>query len=155
MAKAHEANPAHRMGGQVNREGFVVLALCGVGLMVALYLSYIYLTGSRVLCEGLAGCEEVAVSPYSRIGGIIPIPLLGVAGYLAIGLVTLIRRLMPAFQDILLLATFGMALVGVLYSAFLTYVEFFILYAICPWCIASALTMTMIFIIAVRELLAG
>ncbi len=139
---------------QENGVATIILGLCAIGLAISLYLSYTYLTGSRALCEGVGGCDYVASSSYSRVAGI-PVPLLGVAGYLAIGMATLLCRVQPQLEGLLLLGVFGMALVGFLFSAFLTYVEFFVLYAICPWCVASAVTMTLIFALSAKELLTG
>ena len=41
-------------------------------------------------------------------------------------------------------AIFGIAFAGVLYSAYLTYIELFVLRKICPWCVASAAIVTLI-----------
>jgi len=42
------------------------------------------------------------------------------------------------------LAFFELALAGVLFSAYLTYLEAFVLHAMCPWCIGSSVTATVI-----------
>ncbi|MCL4533604.1 MAG: vitamin K epoxide reductase family protein [Bacteroidetes bacterium] len=135
------------------RQGLPSLILCMLGLGISLYLSYIYLSGSRLLCEGLGGCDIVAASTFAHVAGV-PVPLLGVLGYGSITSLTLARWGYPRYDSALALTVFGLALVGILYSAFLTYVEFFVLYAVCPWCIASALTMTAVFVVATRDVLA-
>lgn len=46
------------------------------------------------------------------------------------------------------LALFGMSLVGVLFSLYLTYLEVFVIEAVCAWCLTSALLMTLMFLMA-------
>jgi uncharacterized membrane protein len=47
---------------------------------------------------------------------------------------------------------FGMALTGVLYSAYLTWLELYRINAICIWCVASACLLTVLFAAATAEL---
>ena len=49
------------------------------------------------------------------------------------------------------LLIFGLSLIGVLYSAYLTYLELFVIHAVCPWCVVSALIMTSIWILALVD----
>jgi len=42
------------------------------------------------------------------------------------------------------LAVFGIALGGVIYSAYLTYLEVAVIHALCVWCVVSAATVTAI-----------
>ncbi len=50
------------------------------------------------------------------------------------------------------LAIFGISLIGVLYSAYLSYLEEFVLHAWCPYCVLSAIVITIIFIISIIRL---
>jgi len=72
----------------------------------------------------------------------------GVVGYAAILAVALVG-LQPAWLarrgPILLLA--ALATGGVLFSAWLTYLELFVIHAICRWCVTSALIMTAIWLV--------
>jgi uncharacterized membrane protein len=52
----------------------------------------------------------------------------------------------------LALAIFGVSFIGVLYSAYLTYIELFVIYAICRWCVASAMIMAVIFLLSIFNL---
>jgi uncharacterized membrane protein len=122
--------------------------------VVSSFLAYIYLSGSRLLCDGVGGCEYVANSSYSQVAGV-PVPLFGMAGYSILILLSIGRMAGSAYRQWLVLATFGAGLVGFLFSVFLTYIEFFVLYAVCPWCLASAAAITAIFVVSVRDLLAG
>jgi uncharacterized membrane protein len=144
----------HKLKGLAKRDGAPVLLLSLIGLAVSLFLSYLYLSGSRAFCDGVGGCDYVASSNYSKIAGV-PVPILGVVGYLFIALISIGRWRGLGYRSWILLATFGAALFGFLFSLFLTYVELFVLFAVCPWCMASAVAMTGVFIISVRDLLAG
>ena len=46
-------------------------------------------------------------------------------------------------------------LIGVVFSAYLTYLEIFVIHAICPWCVASAVVMTILFVLAIVDLFGG
>ena len=125
---------------------WVLLVLILIGIANAGYLSYASLLGSDPVCGGLqSGCHTVHTSRYVKIGGLLPVALLGEFFYLALlGLwwwggqreVPLVAWTPFAF--------FELALAGVLFSAYLTYLEFFVLHALCPWCIGSAVTATVI-----------
>jgi uncharacterized membrane protein len=49
------------------------------------------------------------------------------------------------------LAVFGISLIGVLYSAYLTYLELFVILAVCKWCVASAVIMVVFFLLSLFE----
>ena len=68
-------------------------------------------------------------------------PVLGLIGYAGI-LATLLVR-----GELGRLAGFGMALIGFLFSAYLTYRELFTIKAICQWCVGSAVIMTALVIL--------
>jgi uncharacterized membrane protein len=118
-----------------------------VGLAVSGYLTWIKLTGSLAVCAGIGDCETVNSSRFAEVGGI-PIALIGVLGYLAILFILYLLVRKPAWRDILRLTLFGFTLTGTLYSLYLTYLEIFVLRAICPYCVISALAMISLFLIA-------
>jgi len=126
-----------------------VLSLFGLG--ISTYLSYKYLTHTTIACfGGEKGCDIVALSPYASVFTI-PVPLLGVAGYLLIFLLSLVRLFRGTSESQKNLASqalFASSLMGTLYSFYLTYLELFVIYAICTWCVASAVTMTLIFLLS-------
>lgn len=114
-----------------------ILSVLGIG--VSAYLLWVRLAGSSALCTGFGGCELVNASRYALVAGI-PVSLIGLIGYLVIlGLSLWKMRGGPWMLSALV---FGMALVGFLYSLYLTYLELFVILAVCPWCVASALLMT-------------
>jgi len=119
--------------------------LCLLGLGVAGYLTYAHYEGISPVCS-TGGCERVQASSYSELAGI-PVALLGLIGYLAIAGSLLLRG------DLGRASTALLAIVGFGFSAYLTYLELFVIDAICQWCVASAVLMTGLVVVAVARLL--
>jgi uncharacterized membrane protein len=111
--------------------GIVLAVLDLVGLAIASYLSAIELQGELPYCGPLKGCEEVALSEYSRIGGV-PVAVFGVI--LSITLFVLAVAWWRTNRPALLAAHYGLSLVGVLFEVYFTYLELFVIGAICVWC---------------------
>jgi uncharacterized membrane protein len=112
-----------------------VLALAGIG--VATYISISEFGGGTPVClAGGHGCETVARSHYSHLAGV-NVAAIGIGGYV----VLLISALVPG--DVGRFGGFLTALVGFGFSAYLTYLELFVIDAICQWCVASAVLMTL------------
>jgi uncharacterized membrane protein len=119
--------------------------LAVIGLLVALYLAFVETTHSAAFCGPVGDCNTVQQSSYARLFGVLPVGVLGAVGYLVIlGLWAWPRRgrgQVPAWFDWLLpLVT----LFGVLFSIYLTYLELFVIGAICIWCVTSAIVMTIL-----------
>ena len=121
-----------------------VLAVLGLG--IAGYLTYVHYAGLHVLCAASGGCETVQTSSYAKLAGV-PVPLLGLIGYLGI-LASLFFR-----GETGRLVTAGLALVGFGFSLYLTYLELFVIKAICQWCVGSAVLLTAIAVLAVIRLM--
>ncbi len=130
-----------------------VLALLGIG--VSGYLTYEKFSGGQLICLGGGqGCEIVQHSSYSQIGPI-PVAVLGLIGYLIFLVVTALQLRSPLERRRMLAGLhFGLALGAFLYSVYLTYLELFVIYAICTWCVISAVLVTLILIFATWELIA-
>ena len=112
-----------------------VLAIAGIG--VATYIAIAESGGGAPKClAGGHGCETVAQSHYSHLAGI-NVAVIGIAGYV----VLLAAALAPG--DPGRFGGFLAALVGFGFSAYLTYLELFVIDAICQWCVASAVLMTL------------
>ena len=123
----------------------LAVVLAGVG--VASYLTYVHYAGLQPFCAGGGhGCERVQSSSYARLGGI-PVALLGLGGYLAIAAALL------APGERARLAAAALAVTGFGFSAYLTYLELFVIDAICQWCVASAVLLTLLSVITVWRLL--
>jgi len=127
-----------------------ILALAGMG--VSAYLTWAHLAHQSVACGQSQDCDMVQQSVYSEVGGI-PVALLGLMAYTALFALTLLRgRVAEHLDNYIPLAVFGISLIGVLYSAYLTYLEVFVIYAICRWCVSSALIITAIFLLSLPDL---
>ncbi len=124
------------------------LALLGLG--VSAYLAYEHY-GSPIICIG-QGCAIVDQSVYSEIFGV-PMSVLGLLIYvLILGLALGSLKAENPLSSWLHLGVFGLALTGVIFSAYLTYLEFAVIRAFCTWCMVSAVTITVIFILAAVKL---
>jgi uncharacterized membrane protein len=118
---------------------WVGLALLGPpGSAVAAYLTYSHWADKPTECVGIGECELVQTSEYSDIAGV-PVALLGLLFFLAMPVLALalIRR-MPVALEWAQPVALSMALAATAFVAYLTYVELFVLEAICPWCVALA-----------------
>lgn len=119
-----------------------------LGMLVAVYLSYIETRGAPAICGPVGDCNTVQNSPYARFLGV-PVGALGLVGYVAILAAWLWQRVRRDTSAVYArLALFGMSLMGVLFSLYLTYLEVFVIEAVCAWCLTSALLMTLMFLMA-------
>lgn len=122
-----------------------------LGAVDSAYLLWLKLSGQVAACQGIGDCEAVNSSRYAEMGGV-PIALFGLLAYLLILALFFLEMRNPEWQDGLLLANFGVALAGTLYSFYLTYLELFVLKAICPFCVVSAVIIIVLFIISLLRL---
>ena len=127
------------------------LALSILGAADAIYLLVLKYTQDEAMCIGNYGCISVNNSSYSMIYGI-PVSLLGLLAYLAVTAMLLLESHWELARLRGPLVVFGIGLTGVLFSAYLTYLEYFVIYAVCPFCIASALLIALIFILSIIRL---
>ncbi len=124
---------------------YLVPALCVIGIAVASYLSFIETTQTVAVCGPVGDCNAVQNSPYARLFGILPVGILGLAGYVALLAAWLWSKLRDdALADYAPFAVFAMALFGVVLSIYLTSLELFVIDAVCIWCLASATIMALL-----------
>ncbi|MBN1527953.1 MAG: vitamin K epoxide reductase family protein [Thermoleophilaceae bacterium] len=112
-------------------------AAAGLGLAIAIYLTYVHYAGIEPICATSGGCERVQTSSYAKVAGV-PVAVMGLIGYTAILTATLLPGEWPR------LAASWLALVGFGFSLYLTYLELFEIDAICQWCVASAVLMSVL-----------
>jgi len=112
-----------------------ILAVCGIA--DAVYLTVIHYDTGALICT-VGNCHTVQTSKYSMIGPI-PVAVLGLAMYLTIGAISLIRWRRPDLTSTLTMASFAIVLAGTIYAGYLTYLELNVINAICQWCVLSAL----------------
>jgi uncharacterized membrane protein len=116
--------------------------LCVAGLAIAGFVAYntVILNELPPCVAGSSGCAIVENSDYSHLFGI-HISVYGIIGYLLILGATVMRG------DPARLAAFVLSLFGFGFSLYLTYLELWEIYAICQWCVGSAVGMTLLFIV--------
>jgi uncharacterized membrane protein len=133
---------------------FISIGLAVIGLLDSLYLAIVKFTNSYALCGPLGDCESVNSSSYSEIAGI-PIAVLGAGSYSLMIILLLLERQNRFWQEYSPMLVFGLCLVGVLYSIYLTYVEIAILEAICPYCVLSAIILVVLLVLSSIRLWRG
>ena len=129
-----------------HRQVIAVLSL--IGFFIALYLSLHRVGVIGALQCGTGACETVQSSAYAVFLGV-PVAFYGVAGYVALLIVSLVG-LQPAWVQRRTISKLlaAMALVGLAFTVYLTYVELFVIHAICRWCVTSAVIMTAIWLVS-------
>jgi uncharacterized membrane protein len=106
-----------------------------LGFLISAYLTWTHFAGLTPVCTGNGhGCETVQSSRYAQVLGI-PVALLGLVAYG--GLIFSVAL----WREIGIYLGFLISLVGTLFSAYLTYLEIFVIGALCQWCLASAAIM--------------
>lgn len=134
--------------GMTNRMAITLLAL--VGVLISLYMSaYTFGLLGEIVC-GAGGCETVQHSPWARFMGV-PVPLIGLAGYGAL-FGTALAGVHATRSRLVAFVLLAGATIGLLFSAYLTYLEAFVIHAWCRWCIASAALAVLIFLFSLPEL---
>jgi len=125
---------------------FVTFTLIGLG--VAGYLAYVETQAVAAVCGPIGDCNAVQSSPYARLFGLLPIGVLGVIGYVLIFITWLWgRRRSDRVAEAAPLIVFGLTACGVLFSLYLTFLEPFVIKAVCAWCLTSAVVMTLLMLL--------
>lgn len=124
----------------------IIAFVATVGIGVATYITIADSGGGHPTClAGGGGCATVAESSYSHIAGV-NIAIFGILGYILL--------LASAFvaSDASRFGGFAVSLGGFGFSVYLTYLEIFKIEAICQWCVASAVLMTILFLLNATRL---
>ena len=125
------------------------LALSGVGL--ATYLAMYKLGYIGTLACTVGSCETVNLSRWATMLGI-PVAVWGLGFYVLLFVVALLgtteRFARAEWVSHALLALTGW---GVVFSTWLTYLELFVIHAICMFCVMSAILITVTFLVSVLE----
>ena len=132
-----------------------VFLLSLLGMAVAGFLWHLHATHTDVPCGMSHGCEIVAESVYAHFpDGTGPwVAAWGTFAYLGFAMLAFLRTMaLPPARDRLLLGVLALgAVVGTLFSLRLTYIELYVIHAICKWCVSSQIIVTLIATIAVTE----
>lgn len=133
----------------------ITLALAVVGCAIALVLTYKHFFPTvSIGCSAVGGdCNATIESRYGKLGAI-PTSLLGLGMYLTLVGICVLRARSLAGNSApgpdekkLGIALFGVSALAFFISWWLQYVSFYVIMSFCPWCFASALTVTAIFLI--------
>jgi len=117
----------------------VTTFVAAFGIGVATYIAIAESGGGAPACiAGGGGCETVAESQYSDLVGI-NVAVIGIVGYVLLLATSLLRG------DGARMGGFALSLAGFGFSVYLTYLELFVIEAVCQWCVVSAVLMTILF----------
>jgi len=130
----------------------LLFALSLIGLFDSLYLWWVYTLPSRpMVCLG-GGCDTVRSSPFAYPWSV-PLPAFGAAMYVVLALLVFAWPvLQESLSHMARWAVAGIAGLGFLFSLYLSGVEAFVLHAWCTWCVISAITVTLIFGLALLDI---
>jgi uncharacterized membrane protein len=116
------------------RGAIAAFALAGSALSA--YIVYVRYSGATLACSS-GGCETVQRSSYSALLGV-PVAVLGLGAYLVLFATSLSRH------DLARAAGLSIAFAGLAFSAYLLYVQLAVIGAVCDWCLASDVVMTVL-----------
>jgi len=124
-------------------------AFAVAGVAISAYLTFVKLSGGQPYCGPIVGCETVNTSPYSSVFGI-PVAVFGLGASLALlGAVAWWWRK----ADRRGLATaYVIGLASLPFVAYLTYLELFVIHAVCVWCVGYAVTVVAGWLVAWWEI---
>jgi uncharacterized membrane protein len=126
------------------------VVLATAGFAVSLYLLTVHWGWWQAVCLGVGDCESVNTSIYSELLGI-PVALLGALTYATIILLN-VGMLSGLLGELAARIQFFLVMLGLLFSAYLTYIELFVLHTICPWCVISAMLISAIMLLSLQAL---
>jgi uncharacterized membrane protein len=118
----------------------VMTVFAAVAVITSFYLAAVELSGNIPVCGPVKGCETVATSEYSRVLGI-PVALPG------LGMSLLILAAVVAWwrtgDHRILYVPYGVGILGVFAVGYLTYLELFVIHAVCVWCVTFAVAVVL------------
>ena len=127
---------------------WVVPALGVIGFGIASYLAVVEVTGARAVCGPVGDCNTVQRSEYAHLFGVLPVGVLGMAGYvgmIGLWLLGLLSRGPAARAG--RLGGWVSALVATTFSVYLTFLEPFVIGATCAWCLSSSVIVTLLLLV--------
>lgn len=117
---------------------YLLLIISAAGLLISGYLLFAYVSPVPLVCDSTGGCHTVQASKWSSFFGI-PTPLYGVAFYATLAILVALRK-----DQLVRYIT----VIGFIVSAYLSYLEAFVIEAWCLWCVGSAVIATLAMIVA-------
>jgi vitamin-K-epoxide reductase (warfarin-sensitive) len=139
----------HRRSGSigVTTMRWLIAVLAVVGLVVSVLALRVHYSTATELCDinEKWDCGVVNHSPFAEIAHV-PVAALGIGGYIVLAGLALMKR-----RSLLI----GLAVIALGFSAYLTYVEKYVLQVYCIYCVISAATITLIFVLSIGWLIAA
>ena len=130
----------------VARIAIPILGIVNIG--ISGYLTYVHYSLIKPVCVFNLECDEVLSSSYSAMWGV-PLALFGLVMYVLLTVFGLLLwRKDSAWEHLIALGTYGVALAGIVFTGYLYYLEIFVLHAFCSWCIISSIVLACIFVIS-------
>jgi uncharacterized membrane protein len=130
----------------------IVAALALAGIFISLYLALYKIGVIGELSCSIGSCETVNTSKWATFLHL-PVAVWGLFFYIDVFLISVLGTTRSfeneSLVSVLLVAE---AAIGVLFSAWLTYLELGVIHAICIWCVTSAGIVTLIFLVSVADL---
>jgi uncharacterized membrane protein len=124
---------------------WMVPVLVLIGMFVAIYMGYVEVTQTEAVCGPVGDCNTVQQSSYASLFGVLPIGVLGLAGYFVIGITWVLSFFGPLeWRSIGVLSSWFLSWFGALFSIYLTFLEPFVIGASCAWCLTSAIIMNLL-----------
>jgi uncharacterized membrane protein len=127
------------------RFGVAMTVLALIGFAIAGYLLTVRLLGESPACGPVKGCDTVAASEYATLLGL-PVALYGVGFSIVLAGACMVWTW--AADRRALYVAYGLGLAGIVAVVYLTYLELFVIEAICVWCVSYAVTIVLGWIIA-------
>jgi uncharacterized membrane protein len=124
----------------------VTVALAGLG--DSIYLTIHHYNGTAVPCSITGGCETVLTSEYAEVFGL-PLGLYGAAAYFT----AFALALLAAYGNRVTWKLYGaLSALMFLFSIWLIFVQWHYINAFCQFCLLSALTSTILFLLFLGSL---
>jgi uncharacterized membrane protein len=129
-----------------------IAVLAMIGMFIALYLTLYKMGMIGSLSCSIGSCETVNTSRWSMFLGL-PVAAWGLLFYVDVFIIALLGTT-PRFEyePVISIVLVAQAAIGVLFSAWLTYLELAVIHAICIWCVTSAVIVTAIFLVSIADL---
>ena len=130
----------------------IVAALALAGIFISTYLTLYKLGFIGELTCSIGSCETVNISRWSVFLGL-PVAAWGLFFYIDVFVIAVVGTT-PRFENeqVISFVLAAQSAIGVLFSAWLTYLELAVIHAICIWCVTSAAIVTAIFLVSVADL---
>jgi uncharacterized membrane protein len=130
----------------------IVAALALAGILISTYLTLFKLGVIGELTCSIGSCETVNTSRWSVFLGL-PVAAWGLFFYVDVFVIALVGT-MPRFENepLISLVLVAQAVIGVIFSAWLTYLELGVIHAICIWCVTSAAIVAAIALVSIGDL---